>query len=242
MEIQPNQRPSIGLILKEAFTYWNKTLFYQLLMSLLFFSVIFIVTYYSAVRFGLIDQYTNALWKLKVGRAAYLEEVRKISASEGYQKFYWIFTAALVFLYPLNFGLFKMYRKIDLGEKIDVQDLFAGYLGSNFFVYTSFFLFWLMIYNLMVPTVFLAVIWVLMTVFSGPLLFFMNKRIFEGIHLNLLALKKYPVEIIVGVLVAIFVRYAGFLSVAGALFTFPVWTAVVYAMYKNMFTENEKKP
>lgn len=242
MEINQNHRPTIGNILKEGFTYWNKTLFYQLLMSLLYFSVIFLVTYYSAMHFGLMEQYANALGKLKDGQEAYLQEVRKISASEGYQKFYWIFTAAQVFLYPLNFGLFKMYRKIDLGQPIDIQDLFAGYLGSNFFIYTSFFLFWILIYNMMMPTVFLPVVWVLMTVFSGPLMFFMNKRIFEGINLNFQALKKFPAEIIIYVLVAVAMRYAGLLSIAGALFTFPIWTAIVYAMYNNMFSENETKP
>lgn len=239
MEITTNGRPGIGQILKDAFSYWSRSLSYQLLFSLLFFSVIFLVSYYSTLRLGLMEPFIGAMEKFKVSREAYLQELRRLSATPDFQKFYWITTATLVFLYPLNFGLFKIYRKMDLGEKLDMQDLFAGYLGSNFFVYTSFFLFWLMIYNLLASTVFLAVIWVFITLFCGPLMFFMNKRIFEGISLSIAALKKYPLEIIICAVAAFFVRYSGFFTIVGALFTFPVWTAVIYALYKNIFSENE---
>lgn len=238
--IQNNEKPTTKKILKEAFFYWSQTVFYHVAMSLLYFSVLFLAFYYGAQRFGILDQYLAAAEKISLGQEAYLSELKKIAAGENYQKFYWLFLGTQVFLYPLNLGLLKMFRKIDLGEKPNFQDLFAGYMGGKFFGYISFYLFWILIFNLLLPTVIFAVAWVFATLFCGPLIFFMNRRIFEGTSLSVKAFPRFAPQIIVCVLVAVAVKYIGLFSIAGALFTFPIWNAVVYALYKNIFDEAKK--
>lgn len=95
-----------------------------------------------------------------------------------------------------------------------------------------------MVYRLTIPTLFLAVLWVMITVFVAPLMFFSNKRIFEAISLNIQALRKYFLEILVCVIVAVFFRYIGFtLFFVGGLFTFPFWNAMIYSLYKTIFSE-----
>lgn len=237
MSINPT-RLSGSEVLKQAYGYWSRTLLYQVAMSLLYFSVLFLAFYYGAQRFGVLEQYIQAANKIPQGSQAYMDEMMKIMATENYQKFYWMLLATMVFLYPLNFGLFKIYRKLDLGEKIDFQDLFAGYMGHRFFSYISFYLFWILIYNLLMPTVVLAAAWVMVTLFCGPLLFFMNKRIFEGIPLSAKAFPKFTAPTIICVLVAILVKYIGLFSIFGAIFTFPFWNAVIYTLYQNIFDES----
>lgn len=227
-------------IIREAFGYWKKTLLFQAMFSLLFFSILFMVSYYFSAKYGILDQYEAAAAKLKDGMPAYMKEVQRIAATPEYRNLSWATLLTLVFLYPLNIGFYKIYRKIDLNQKPLTEDLFAGYVGVNFFIYTSYFLFWLMIFSYTLPTVFLAVAWVFATLFAAPLMFFMNKRIFEIFGLNWQALKKFPAVILACMLVAFFVKYAGLISIIGAVFTFPIWNAMLYALYRNIFSEKEK--
>ncbi len=243
-QIMENQIPAIlssKKIIREAFGYWKKTILFQAMFSLLFFSILFMVSYYFSSHYGILDQYESAADKLKDGVPAYMKEVQRIAATPEYRNLSWAMLLTLVFLYPLNIGFYKIYRKMDLNEKPVTGDLFAGYVGMNFFIYTSYFLFWMMIFSYTVPTLFLAVAWVFATLFAAPLMFFMDKRIFEIFGLNWQALKKYPGAIIVCALVALLVKYAGLMTIIGAVFTFPFWNAMIYALYRNIFSEIEKK-
>ena len=232
------QKQGIDNILKIAFGYWNRTLVYQIMFSLLYFSVLFLVLFYFSNKYGIFEQYLALSEKLKEGMEAYRKGLEELVVSPNYQKLSMTVIATLVFLFPLNLGLFKIYRKLDLGEKIVAEDLFAGYNGRNFFIYTSYFLFWIMVYSYTVPTFFLAVVWVLATLFTAPLMFFMNQKILESISLNFKALRNYPVEIFVCCFVAIVFKYFGILTLFGAIFTFPFWNAIIYALYSHIFKEN----
>lgn len=239
MNDQPRKILLIGQLLGEALSYWSRTLWYQLLMSLLYFSFFFTVAYYAAGRFGLLDMYSAAFQKISLGREAYLTEIQKIAQTPAAGRFYWVITFLQVFLYPLNLGLLKIYRKLDLNEKPETQDLFAGYAGFNFFIFTSYYLFWLMVYNLTFVTVVLAVVWVFLTLFAAPLMFFAGRRSVDGIRLTWEALKLYPLEIFLCCMAAFAFKYIGVVTVFGALFTFPFWNAVLYVLYKNIFTERK---
>jgi hypothetical protein len=59
------------------------------------------------------------------------------------------------------------------------------------------------------PTIILPFIWVVVTIFVAPLMFF-NNRSFEAISLNFKALKSHFVEIFVCVIVAFLFKYVGF--------------------------------
>ncbi|MHA6696739.1 hypothetical protein [Chryseobacterium sp. A301] len=231
------QKPGIESILKQAFSYWSRTLLYQVLFSLITFSVYIVVGYYFAVKYGIMDHYLSLSARLSESMESYQQGVQEMTLLPNFMTFYWIMIATAVFLYPLNLGFFKMYRKMDLGEKPALQDLFAGYQGINFFIFTSYFLFWILIYLYTIPTVILGFAWVLLTLFTAPLMFFMSRKLFETIPLNFKGLKRYPLEIFVCCIVALLFKYIGLFTIVGAVFTYPFWNAMIYALYRRVFNE-----
>ena len=233
------QKKGIEQFLKEAFGYWSRTLVYQVLFSLVYFSVFFLVFYYSNVQLGLLEKYENLYVNYSHDFTLYQQEAQKIAQTDEYVTFFWIMMGTLIFLYPLNLGLFKIFRKLDLGEKPEITDLFAGYSGVNFFLYISYAMLWFPVFMFSVQTLFLAGIWILITLFTAPLMFFMNKRIFETFSFNIKAIRMYLLEIIVCLFVAIAFKYIGMLTCIAALFTFPFTNAMIYALYKNIFNEGE---
>lgn len=232
------QKPGIDFILRQAFFYWNKTLIFQLIFSIVFFLVLCISMFLFGTKYGIWELVQEIGDALKLGREAYLEKVAEVGATENLQMFMIAYFGTTTFLYPLNIGFFQIFRKIDLNEKIELADLFVGYNGLNFFKYIGYYIFWLMIYRLTAPTIFLGVVWVVVTLFVAPLMFFTDKRIFEAISLNFKAVKLYFVEILVCVIVAVIFKHIGFaLFFIGALFTFPFWNAMIYSLYKSIFSE-----
>ncbi|CEJ67744.1 hypothetical protein BN1195_00020 [Chryseobacterium oranimense G311] len=184
------------------------------------------------------SQYAEAAKYAKDGLEAYSAQILKIQANPGFQYFSWAIIGTSVFLYPLNLGFYQIYRKIDLNEKLELGDLLAGYNGINFFKYIGYYIFWLFVYIYTFQTIILAVIWIFVTILVAPLMFFNNKRIFEAIPLNLQALRTYFLEIFVCVIVAVIFKYVGFaLFFVGGLFTFPFWNAMIYSLYKTIFSE-----
>jgi len=244
MQSEYPQKKSIEFILKQAFRYWSRTLIYQVIFSVLYILILFFTAAYFMNQFGITDQYFAAYQNYMQSKdiQAYQSEISKLSELPQFQHFFWILIGMNVFLYPLNLGLFKIFRKLDLGEKPEMADLFAGYSGINFFIYIGFYMFWFIIYLYAIPTVFLAIIWVFITLFCAPLMFFMNKRIFESISLSIKGLRIYFIEIIVCIFVAVLFKYIGVLTFFGMFFTFPFVNAMIYSLYKTIFTENQQKP
>ena len=126
------------------------------------------------------------------------------------KKYYWftlveliIVITILAILSTIAFVSFQGYTKSsrdsvrlsNLNEEIVIGDLFVGYNGLNFFKFIGYFLFWLMIYLLIWQTIILPFLWVLATLFIAPLMFFLDKRIFEALSINFKALKMFFVEI-----------------------------------------------
>jgi hypothetical protein len=193
-----------------------------------------------AIKFNLLNDFISAVNFLPNNPKTYAEMMDKIIAYPDFRFFKLLLYFVLVFLYPLNLGFFKIYRKIDLGEKPELKDLFSGYNGSNFFIFAGYYIFWIIIFSYAMQTIVLGILWIFITLFSAPLMFFMDKRILETIGLNFKMLKIYFVEIFVGVFVAFFFKYLGLLFFGiGFLFTFPFYNAMIYALYRNIFTEKE---
>ena len=238
MENKYPQKPGLDFILKQAFFYWNKTLIFQLMFSVMYFGILLTVFFFCDSKYGITNQYIEAGKHMKDGAEAYLTYVRAMTATDPFQNFSMWITGTMVFLYPLNIGFYQIYRKIDLGEKLELGDLLVGYNGFNFFKYIGYYIFWYFVFAYTIQTIILGVAWVFLTVFVAPLMFFMDKRIFEAISLNFKALKLYFIEILVCVIVAIFFKYIGFaLFFIGGLFTFPFWNAMIYSLYKTAFSE-----
>ena len=236
------QKPGLDFILKQAFYYWNKTLVYQMIFSIVYFVVFLLVYFYVANRFGVYDQFSDLFGEyLQVGPKG-LENLNKglqaITSSENYAYTALGLFLVSAFLYPLNLGFFQIYRKIDLNEQVELSDLFVGYNGLNFLRYTSYFVFYYFVAEMLKVTIILPLVWIMLTLFISPLMFFQNITIFEGISFGWKALKTFFVEILVCTIVAILFRYVGFaLFFVGILFTFPFWNAMIYSLYKTIFTE-----
>lgn len=231
----------IDNILKKAYHYWSKTLIYQLLFSLLYFSIFLTILLYFSSEYGLLELYTTAIAKSQNGAQAYEQEIKDIIENPNYIKFYYLMLGTVVFLYPLNLGFFKMYRKMDLGEKPEMKDLFAGYEGITFFKFASYYLFWMIVFSYLAPTIILGVFWILITLFTAPLMFFMDKRIFECFSLNFRALTQYAVPVFVGLLVAFLFKVVGALTLLFLPFTWPFMNAMIYTLYSEIFKEHKEK-
>jgi len=176
MQEQYPQKTGIDFILKQAFFYWNKTLVYQMIFSVIYLALFSTVFLYFSGRYGIMDQLLGAMSDyMKIGPAgleAYKNDISAIMISKGFQNFYLGLVGTLIFLYPLNLGFFQIFRKIDLKENVELRDLFAGYNGLNFFRYASYFIFWYFLYSFIAQTLILPVVWVMITLFVAPLMFF----------------------------------------------------------------------
>jgi hypothetical protein len=239
MEVQNVPEIGVDKVLKKAFHYWSKSLGFQFLFSLIYLSILLFVGYYFSTQYGILDQYIAAFAKAKDGAQVYEKEISDIMQNPNYLKFYYIMLATLVFLYPLNIGLFHIYRKIDLGEKLELQDLLAGYDGVQFFKFLSFYLFWVIIFYYAAPTLFLGIFWVLITLFTGPLMYFQNKRNFECFGINFAVLKKYFIVILVGLIVSTLFKLVGMLTIVFLPFAYPFSNAMVYALYSEIFKDSK---
>lgn len=231
----------IDSILRNAFFYWNKTLIYHVLLSLLYFCILFTVYMYASSYYEILDPMIAAVQNNVGDFQALSKSIADIKNSPNYQSFQMVLISTQVFLFPLQVGLYKMYRKIDLGEKPTIVDLFSAYNGINFFLFASFYFFWMCLYSIGMMMIIPGVIWVYVTVFVAPLMFFLNKSSFESIKLSFNAVRNNFVYVFVAITVAIIVKFAGFLVFfIGGAFTFSFATAVIYSLYKNLFKEIEK--
>jgi hypothetical protein len=232
------QKPGIDFILKQAFFYWNKTLVFQLMFSIFYFGIFLTVFFAADLKYNILSQYMETSKYLKDGMQAYAAQYTKMVSTPEFQNFSLMIVGTMIFLYPLNIGFYQIYRKIDLKEKLELGDLLVGYNGLNFFKYIGYYIFWFFIYINAAQTIILGIVWVIATVFVAPLMFFTNKRIFESVSLNFKALRMYFLEIMVCVMVAFLFKYLGFaLFLIGGLFTFPFWNAMIYSLYKTVFSE-----
>lgn len=232
------QKTGIGEVLSSAFSFWTRTLLYQVVLSLLYFSVLLMVFFYAGNYYGILPKILEIAKENAGNPLAAQKASLAIAEDPNYVYFFLVIILTRAFLYPLEMGLFKIYRKIDLKESYGLPDLFAGYSGINFFIYTSYYLFWYIIFMYTLPTVILALAWVLITVFVGPLMFFMNQRIFGGISITFRALKKFLIPIVVCMLVAALFKYALLFTIVGAVFVWPFTTAMIYALYRVIYNEN----
>ena len=240
MEKNYPQKVGIQQILKTAFSYWNRTLFYQLSFSLLYFSLFFMGYFYLFKYIGLWDEMSQHSDLLKTDFNAFNKKMEEVSKLPQTQSFLLGIFFLFAFLNPLNVGFYKIYRKLDLKEEIGLNDLFAGYLGFDFFKFFGFYLFWMIVFSYANSLPLLGIVWLILTLFSVPLMFFMNVNTIEGIKLTVKGLKQDFTTIIISVLIATLFSISGLLLFGfGFLFTFPFWHAMIYTLYQNFFKEND---
>lgn len=238
MENYGPRKSGIQEVLKTAFWYWNKTLLYQLSYSLLYFSLFFIGYIYLFKYFGLWDEFSKYSDLVRTDMPAFNKKMEEIAKLPQARNFSLAFFFLLALINPLNVGLFKIFRKTDLKEAISFNDLFAGYQGLDFFKFFGFYLFWIIIFTYANSLLLLGFIWIMITFFSIPLLFFMEVKTFEGILITVKGLRKNFTLVLTGIIVALFFSLSGFLLFGvGFLLTFPFWNAMTYALYQQIYKE-----
>lgn len=242
MEKNYPSKGNLSDILKTAFAYWNKTLLFQLVYSLLYFSLLFMGYFYLFRYFGLWDALAPHAELIKTDMPAFNAKMQEVAMLPQMQGFVFGIFILLALLNPLNVGFYQIYRKIDLKQPVVMNDLFAGYMGFAFFKFFGFYLFWLIIFSYANSLIVLGVVWLILTAFSVPLMFFSNINTFEGIRLTFKALKKDFTTVLIAIIVAIIFSLSGLLLFGfGFLLTFPFWHAVIYALYQQFFREIEPK-
>ena len=238
MENNDPKKSNIQQILKTAFWYWNKTLIYQLLYSLLYFSLFFLGYICLFKYFGLWDEFSKYSDLVRTDLPAFNKKMEEIAMLPQARNFSLAFFFLLALINPLNVGLYKIFRKIDLKEPVSMNDLFAGYLGLDFFKFFGFYLFWIIIFTYANALLLLGVIWIFITFFCIPLMFFMDVKSFEGISLTIKGLRKNFGMIAIGCVVALLFSLSGLLLCGiGFLLTFPFWNAMIYALYQHIYKE-----
>jgi len=238
MENNYPEKSGIQQILKTAFWYWNKTLIYQLFYSMLYFSLFFLGYFYLFRYFGLWDGFSKYSDLVGTDIPAFNEKMEEIARLPQARNFALAFFFLLALINPLNVGLYKIFRKIDLKEPVSLNDLFAGYLGLDFFKFFGFYLFWIIIFTYANAFLVLGLVWVFVTLFSIPLMFFMSVNTFEGIRLTVTGLRRNLGMVVTCMLIAALFSAGGILLFGfGLLFTFPFWNAMIYALYQHIYKE-----
>lgn len=235
--LPPNQ--GISDILKKAFFYWNKTLLYQLVFSLLYFTLFFVGYYYLLNYFGMWSEFVKYRSLVQTDMAAFNKKMEEIARLPQARYFGLSFFVLIAIINPLNVGLYKIYRKIDLKEEIVFNDLFAGYQGFDFFKFFGFYLVWIIIFSYS-NALLLGIVWIILTLFSVPLLFFQNVKLFESISKTFKVLRRNFGVIFIGIFTAFFFSLTGLLLCGiGFLLTFPFLNSMIYTLYKEYFKEVE---
>ncbi len=244
MEQDFSKNTSTEQVLKNAFGYWSKTLGYQFLYGLLYLSILMSVIFHFADTLGILEEYMKVIGKMQGGMVLTEEisqDIQKIALHPNFGKLQYIILATMVLLFPLQVGFFKMFRKIDLKEKFTIQDFLSGYTGVNFFIYASFYLFWYMTLQFALRLhLGFGIIWVLVTLFCVPLMFFQNKRIFGSIGMSFKVLKSDFGLVFLGVFVAFFFKLMISFTFIGIPFVIAFSNAMLYAIYQATLSKDER--
>lgn len=241
MEQKISRQVGLDDIIKQAFFYWKKTMVYQFLFSTITFGLTIFIGLHFGTKYGIIDEYMRIIENNKGNITAIQQELQKLSQNPNIENLSLILLGTKAFLFPLELGLFKIYRKLDLQTPTSIQDLFAGYTGANFFIFLGYFLFWYLIYSSTMFTIILPLLWVVCTIFIAPLMFFMNQSMFRALGINIQVLRKYFIPIFICGIVAFLFKYSGLLLFGfGILLTYPFSSAMIYSLYQTIFKEEQR--
>ena len=238
MEKKPSWKSNIEEILRKAVNYWAMTLNIQILFSLLYFSIIFLLGFYFFKYYGLQEEFIRLVKISETDIPLAQKGIIEWAKDPNFSSFMIALVLIKAVMFPLNIGIFEIYRKIDEKLPYTISDLYAGYRGFNFFKFLGFAVFWGFINLYAHVSIVLVLFWILITLFSAPLMFFMNVSIFESIRLTVKVFKIDFLTIFTCSCLAFIFSYFGIVFFfAGIIFTFPFWNAIIYTMYQKYFNE-----
>jgi len=230
---------SFSEIPTKAVKYWRRTIFYQIVFSLLYSAIYIGLNYFLCKHYGIFDQLLDIFLHMTNDIHVFSEKYVEIVSSEAFEKITICMIVVSAILFPLNIGLLNIYRKLDNLEKISLGDLFTGYKGNDFFKYLCYYLFWGGVYHLCKVNLILMIIWIIITLLVGPLMFLKNVSVVKAFQLNFKVFRINIWNFLLVFLLSTFGSYIGYAFVGiGLLVTFPFWNAVLYVFYKEIFTDN----
>lgn len=230
----------VGAVLRHMVELYRKSFLYQLTFSILYFSLLLSVFFFAMDHYGLTAELIKLQADPNLSQPELYRKVQQVMVSNpNAANVSWILIGTLCALFPLQMGLFAIFRKIDTRQPFALTDLFTGYRGINFFIYLSYFLFWFLIFNLLMPTVILCIVWVEVTLFVAPLMFFKNIRVIGGVILTFQALKRHFVPILVVVGLTMVIKAIGLFTFLGIPLVYGLTNVAIYALYQAIFIDEK---
>lgn len=237
-ENQPKAKISLDEVVNQSFKYWKATLKFQFIFGILYFSIAFTFSSFLLNYFEIDEKLNNIIPLALKDIELFMKKAEALTSTKDYKTYEMFFIASLSLVYPLNIGFFKIYTLIDEKKNIASNELFEGYNGSAFFKFLGYFLFWGIINYFLKKTFFPAsFLWVFITIFVGPLLYFTPMKMLEAINLSAkVALANWAIVLPCAIIAFLF-SYSGFLLFfVGFLFTYPFWNAIIYTLFKRFFS------
>lgn len=221
-------------ILSDAVKIWKENILYNVLFSILYFTILLVSLYLLNLQFGVVDELFRIFSSTNDQKV--LTEKMMAFANTDEAAYFSIGSELInIYLFPLCLGLYSIYLKKDQGLKPEFKDLLNGYNGLDFLRFAGFFMVWLAINSLLKYTVILPIVWQLFTMMCSPILFFERKSIFESISESYRMVIRKPGIFIACFFIAAAVRYGGMLFfMIGIVFTFPFWMCILYALYREL--------
>lgn len=231
-------KPEIGKILTEAYEYWMRTLPFHFLFCVIYFSVTMFAGSFAFRYYGLFEEIQKFQGLIYTDYKAFLDKYAAVIQTENGVLFLQVMIIIKAVIFPLNIGFLKIYRKMDLGEKPETGDLFAGFQGHYFFLFVIYSLAWSMINNFL--SVF-TLIWIPMMLFIPALMFFKGFNYFQSFQISIRTFQQNFILIFIAMIVSILFSYCGFIMFFfGVFITFPFWNAMIYVLYKHLIGDFEE--
>lgn len=229
------QKPEIGKILTEAYQYWIRTLPFQLLFTVLYFSIFMFFSMYAFRYYGLFEKIQKFQNLFYSDTKVFLNKYEELMQTENAQYFAMVVIVIKSVLFPLNIGFLKIYRKLDLGDLPQMSDLFAGFRGHYFFLFAIYALFWNIINNYLL---FFTILWIPMLLMIPSLVFFKNYNFFLSFRISVSVFRNNVLLLLLATLASIIISYSGLVMFFFGIFvTFPFWNAVIYVLYKHLVAD-----
>ena len=233
---EASRKISLDYVIKQSFKYWSSTLFYQLIFTLIYFSTLLILGKFLLDYYEIYPKIQEIAPLMSSNPDEFSTAIQEITFSDNFKYFSMMVIVATAIIYPLNIGFFKIYTLIDAHKKVNINDLFAGFSGSNFFKFFGYYLLWGGIYFYLKPLVIPGFLWIMFTIFVAPLLYFTPMNLTEALKISFKVVGGNFFIIAACSVLAIIFSYAGiFLCFFGLFFTFPFWNAIIYTLFKSYF-------
>ena len=233
----PKAKITLDEVINQSFKYWKATLSFQFVVTFLYFGIIFI-SGFQLVQYYFGDKLYIFTPELLQDPIKFNLKIRELLATENGSYFQIVLSLLKASLFPLFIGLFRVYTLIDEGKKPNLSEVLDGYKGSNFFKLWGYAIFWNVIFSLGMSFFFIpGVLWVFLTVFVGPLLYFTPMRMLEAINISAkVAWANWKIVLPCAIIAFLF-SYSGFiLFFVAFLFTYPFWNAIIYTLFKKFFS------